>query len=236
MKIVKQFSNGKSIYKNRMKIMEAVVGNRADQHHEIDSRNTRQKGTCIMTNNTYTLKTNPNKYSNLHMCDQKYWSFTCDFSKAQDVQALTKSLDFVANRLNAIVKAKAFKPENIESAKELAKLVKAEADTLVAGVKSGSLDLAVETFKCYQIERYAFRLWYRDTKAAREATEPKAPKAEAKAKTPAKQEKPKAKAQPKAESKTKTKTTGTEDMLSMGKMTKAQKKQLVLALMAELLK
>lgn len=189
-----------------------------------------------MTNtNTYTLKTNPAKYSNLHTCDQKYWSFTCDFSKAQDVETLTKSLDFVTKRLANIVKAKAFKPENIQSAKELAKVVVAEIEDL----KKPDADLNVETFKCYQIERFMFRLWYRDTKAAREATEPKAPKAE-KSKAPAKQEKKPA--QPKAEKKSKAKAPAKQDVakaneeLFVSKLTKAQKKDLVLALMAELLK
>ena len=180
--------------------------------------------------NTYTLKTNPAKFANLHTCDAKYWAFTCDWSVAQPIDALTKSLDFVTKRLTGIVKAKAFKPENIEAAKELLTLVKAEADT----IKGNNLDLKVESFKCYQLERFTFRLGYRDTKAAREATEPKAPKAKAeKPATPAKQEKPKA---PKAKAPAKQEVAKANEATFVSKLTKAQKKELLLTLMAELLK
>ena len=190
--------------------------------------------------NTYVLKSNPGKYENLHTCDQKYWAFTADWSKAQDLPTLEKSLTFVTGRLTNIVKAKAFKPENIKLAKELLALVKAEVDTLVNGAKDGKLDLAVESFKCYQIERFTFRLWYRDTRAAREATEPKPakqekPKAEAKTetKTPAKKSTSKTPAKAKA----KAETTAKQDTSNpLGKMTKAQKKELMLALLSELLK
>ena len=179
--------------------------------------------------NTYTLKTNTAKFANLHTCDAKYWAFTCDWSVAQPIDALTKSLDFVSKRLTGIVKAKAFKPENIQLAKELLTLVKAEVDTL----KGDNLDLAVESFKCYQLERYTFRLWYRDTKAAREATEPKAPKAKAeKPATPAKQEKPKAEKKAPA----KQEIAKANEATFVSKLTKAQKKELLLTLMAELLK
>ena len=196
-----------------------------------------------MNTNTYTLKTNPAKFSNLHSCDQKYWSFTADWSVPQDLPTLTKSLNFVATRLDRIVKVGAFKPENIQLAKELASLVLDECKAL----KAKDADLAVESFKCYQIERYAFRLWYRDTRAAREATEPKPakqekPKAESKAKTPAKQDKPKAESKAKtpakkSTSKAKAEAPAKADAPSLpGKMTKAQKKELVLALLSELLK
>ena len=175
-----------------------------------------------MTNTTYTIKRNPAKYANLHGCDAQYWAFTADWATEQPIETLTKSLDFVAKRLNGIVKAKAFKPENIEAAKELLTLVRAEADVL----KSDSLDLKVESFVCYQLERYTFRLWYRDTRAAREATEPKAPKAKA----PAKQEKPKAKAPAKQE------IAKANEATFVSKLTKAQKRDLVLVLLSELLK
>lgn len=194
----------------------------------------------MATNNTYTLKTNPSKYDNLHTCDQKYWAFTADWSKAQDLPTLTKSLNFVATRLDRIVKVGAFKAENIQLAKELASLVLDECKAL----KSKDADLAVESFKCYQIERYAFRLWYRDTRAAREATEPKPakqdkPKADkAEAKTPAKKSTSKAKTPAKkSTSKAKADAPAKADTPNpLGKMTKAQKKELVLALLSELLK
>lgn len=183
-----------------------------------------------MTTNTYTLKTNPAKFANLHGCDAAYWPMTCDWGKAQDLPTLTKSLDFVAKRLANIVKAKAFKPENIALAKELGKLVKAECEAL----SKPDADLNVETFKCYQIERYMFRLWYRDTRAAREATEPKPakqekPKAD---KAPAKQEKPKAEKKAPA----KQEIAKANEALFVSKLTKAQKRELALALLSELLK
>ena len=216
--------------------MEAVVGNQP-AGKQFDSRNTRQKGTCIMANNnTYTLKSNPAKYDNLHTCDQKYWAFTADWSKAQDLPALEKSLTFVTGRLTNIVKAKAFKPENIKSAKDLLALVKTEVETIVANSKAGKLDLAVESFKCYQLERFTFRLWYRDTKAAREATEPK-PARQEKPKTETKTPAKKSTSKTPAKAKAKAETPAKQDTPNpLGKMTKAQKKELVLALLSELLK
>ena len=191
-----------------------------------------------MTTNTnnYTIKSNPSKYDNLHTCDQKYWAFTADWSKAQDLPTLEKSLTFVTGRLTNVVKAKAFKPENIKLAKELLALVKAEVETIVSETKAGKLDLAIESFRCYQLERYTFRLWYRDTKAAREATEPKPAKQEkpkAEAKTPAKKSTSKTPAKAKAKAETPAKQ---DTPNPLGKMTKAQKKELVLALLSELLK
>lgn len=188
-----------------------------------------------MANTTYTIKRNPAKYANLHTCDAQYWAFTADWATEQPIEVLTKSLDFVAKRLNGIVKAKAFKPENIEAAKELLTLVKAEAEAL----KGDSLDLKVESFVCYQLERYTFRLWYRDTRAAREATEPKAPKPKAEKKAPAKQEKAKAPAKqekPKAKAPAKQEIAKANEELFVSKLTKAQKRDLVLVLLSELLK
>ena len=183
-----------------------------------------------MANTTYTIKRNPAKFSNLHTCDAQYWAFTADWATEQPIEVLTKSLDFVTKRLNGIVKAKAFKPENIKAAKELLTLVKAEADAL----KGDSLDLKVESFVCYQLERYTFRLWYRDTRAAREATEPKAPKPKAEKKpAPAKQEKPKTEKKP---APAKQEIAKANEELFVSKLTKAQKKELLLTLMAELLK
>lgn len=182
-----------------------------------------------MANTTYTIKRNPGKYANLHTCDAQYWAFTADWATEQPIEVLTKSLDFVTKRLNGIVKAKAFKPENIKAAKELLTLVKAEADAL----KGNSLDLKVESFVCYQLERYTFRLWYRDTRAAREATEPKAPKPKAEPKAPAKQEKPKTEKKP---APAKQEIAKANEATFVSKLTKAQKRDLVLVLLSELLK
>ena len=181
-----------------------------------------------------TLKTDHTKYANLHTCDQKYWAFTCDWSKPQPIEALTNSLEFVNKRLFNIVEAGAFKPENIEYAKQLLEAHIEYAKARLDGKVISKENLADECFLAYQWERLMFRLWYRDTKAAREATEPKAP---------AKQEKPKAKAQPKAEkpkakkpAQPKAEIAKANEELFVSKLTKAQKKELLLALMAELLK
>ena len=177
-----------------------------------------------MNTNTYTLKTNPAKYANLHACDQKYWKFSCDFSQAQDADTLGKALTDTTDLLNRIVKANAFKAENVSAAKELLALV---GETK----KAMPSDLAVATFIVYQLQRYAFRIWYRDTKAARDAATPK--------KAPAKQEKKAAPVKAKAPAK---KAPAKQDIAKaneatfVSKLTKAQKKDLVLALMAELLK
>lgn len=186
-----------------------------------------------ITYGDFTLKTDPRKYGNLHQCDAKYWAFSCDWSQPQPIEALTNSVKFVNNRLYAIVKAKAFKPENLSYAEKLIEAHIAYAKDRLDGKVIKKDDLAAECFLAYQWERLMFRLWYRDTKAAREATEPKAqkPKAEKPA-TPAKQEKPKAKkpAQPKAE------IAKANEATFVSKLTKAQKKELLLALMSELLK
>ena len=185
-----------------------------------------------MKANTYTIKTNPAKYDNLHKCDQKYWKFSCDFSKAQDSETLNKALTDTIDLLGRIVKSKDFKPENIAAAAELLALMD---ETL----KAMPSDNAVATFIAYQFQRYAFRIWYRDTKAARDAATPK------KAAQPKAEKKPAAKkpAQPKAEKKAPAKKAPAKQDIAkaneatfVSKLTKAQKKELVIALMAELLK
>ena len=184
----------------------------------------------------YTIKTNPAKFANLHKCDQPYWKFSCDFSQAQSADALKAAVNDTANLLAAILKAKAFKPENVALAKELGELVMEQNKVLFAD----GADMAVSTFIVYQLQRFAFRVWYRDTKAARDA---------AKALLPAKQEKAKAE-KPAKQTTTKAKTTKTtkakataqqevakaNEETFVSKLTKAQKKELLLALMTELLK
>jgi len=160
-----------------------------------------------MKANKFALKVNPNKYANLHKCDIPYWPFSCDFSQAQDADTLRKAVDDTSALLASILNAKAFKPENVADATELGKLVLEQNEVLF---KDGA-DMAVSTFIVYQLQRYAFRIWYRDTVAARTA---------AKALTaPAKQETAKA-----------------NEATFVSKLTKAQKKELLLSLMSELLK
>ena len=187
-----------------------------------------------MNTNTYTLKTNPAKYANLHVCDQKYWKFSCNFAQPQSRDTLVKALGDTCDLLSKIVGSKAFKPENVQAAKDLAKVIEEQCKAL------GALDadMAVMTFIVYQLQRYAFRIWYRDTKAAREAAQPKAekkpePKAKAPAKkAPAKQEKkPAAKKAPAKQDIAKA-----NEATFVSKLTKAQKKELVLTLLAELIK
>jgi len=187
-----------------------------------------------MNANTYTFKTNPAKYANLHKCDQKYWKFTCDFSQTQSKETLLKAIDDTRTLLGSICQCDVFKPENREAATQLS------IDFDDARMHLGKDDIygPVDQFLVYQYQRYAFRIWYRDTKAARDAAAPKKetqPKAEKKA--PAKKA-----AQPKAEKKPTTKAPAKQDIAKaneatfVSKLTKAQKKELVLTLLAELIK
>jgi hypothetical protein len=182
------------------------------------------------TNTTYTLKTNPAKYANLHKCDQKYWRFSCDFSQAQSADVLKGALKDTADLLTRILESKAFKPENEAAATDLA-LVLAEQSKALLGKNA---DMAVSTFVVYQLQRYAFRIWYRDTKAARDAATPakqEKPKATKATKAPAKQEK-----KPTAKAPAKQDVAKANEATFVSKLTKAQKKELLLTLMAELLK
>lgn len=182
-----------------------------------------------MSNTTYTLKTNPAKYDNLHKCDQKYWKFSCDFSKAQDADTLKGALNDTAELLTRIVKCDVFKPENREDATTIGKLAVEQSKTLFAD----GADMAVSTFIVYQLQRWAFRVWYRDTKAARDAAQPKAEK---KAKAPAKQEKKPAAKKATTKAPAKQEVAKANEATFVSKLTKAQKKELLLSLMAELLK
>ena len=189
----------------------------------------------------FTLKTNPAKYANLHKCDIAYWPFSCDFSQTQDADTLKAAVTDTAARLTAILKANAFKPENVDSAKELGKIVMEQSKALFAD----GADMAVSTFIVYQLQWYAFRIWYRDTKAARDAAKALLPAKQDKADKPAKQAKPEAEkpAKPAKQAKTtkakapaKQETAKANEATFVSKLTKAQKKELLLTLMAELLK
>lgn len=193
----------------------------------------------------FTLKTNPAKYANLHKCDIAYWPFSCDFSQTQDADTLKAAVTDTAARLAAILKANAFKPENVDSAKELGKIVMEQSKALFAD----GADMAVSTFIVYQLQRYAFRIWYRDTKAARDAAKALLPAKQDKADKPAKQAKPEAgptavkPEKPAKQAKTtkakapaKQEAAKVNEATFVSKLTKAQKKELLLALMTELLK
>jgi len=210
--------------------------------------------------NTYTIKTNPDKYDNLHKCDQKYWKFSCDFSTTQNMDTLARATQKTIDLLSGIIQShnhdNGFKPENVEAAVQLLKVIEDGVTTYMS--KKGS-DLRVATFVVYQFQRWAFRIWYRDTKAARDrvkgwclpsdftmaltddASPAKPEKKPAEKKAPAKQEKKPA--QPKAEKKAPAKKAPAKQDIAkaneatfVSKLTKAQKKELVIALMAELLK
>ena len=178
-----------------------------------------------MTNTTYTIRRNPAKYANLHSCDPAYWRMFCDYGQPQSGETLVASIEATYKLLSDIINVGAFKPENIEAATELRKVVKAESDKLAGA----TIDETVLRFVAYQLERYALRIWYRDTRAARQATRP-APAKQEKAKAPAKQEKPKAKAPAKQE------IAKANEATFVSKLTKAQKRDLVLGLLSELLK
>lgn len=195
----------------------------------------------------FTLKTNPAKYANLHKCDIAYWPFSCDFSQKQDADTLKAAVTDTAARLTAILKADAFKPENVDAAKELGKIVMEQSKALFAD----GADMAVSTFIVYQLQRYAFRIWYRDTKVARDAAKALLPAKQDKADKPAKQAKPEAgptavkpeDKKPAKQAKTtkakapaKQETAKANEATFVSKLTKAQKKELLLTLMAELLK
>lgn len=180
-----------------------------------------------MNTNTYTFKTNTNKYANLHACDQKYWKFSCDFSQPQDKETIAKAIEDTDKLLDRIMKSKDFKPENVEAAKQLHKIFH-------DGMTGRIWATDVHTFLAYQYQRYAFRIWYRDTKAARDAASKEAApakKAPAK-KAPAKQEKK----APAKKAPAKQDIAKANEATFVSKLTKAQKKELVLTLLAELIK
>ena len=187
-----------------------------------------------MNANTYTIKTNPAKYANLHVCDPKHWKPSCDFSQPQSPDVIRAAMNDTAIMLTRIIESKAFKPENTADAIELAKLV---VDYSKAVAEDG-FDTALYTFIAYQLQRYAVRIWYRDTKAARDAAAPKAPAKQEK-KAPAKKapaKKAPAKKAPAKKAPAKQDIAKANEATFVSKLTKAQKKELVIALMTELLK
>lgn len=124
------------------------------------------------------------RYQNMRKCDQSYYKFSADWSQPQTKAVCQKALAEVARKLTLICKQKTWgsKPDTPE--------LLAQLSSLVGGLKFGD-DAQQNSFICYQVERYFFRVWYRGTKEEREALSPKTP-------APAK-----AKAEPKPAPKTK---------------------------------
>lgn len=128
------------------------------------------------------------RYQNMRKCDQSYYKFSADWSQPQTKAVCQKALAEVARKLTLICKQKAWgsKPDTPELLTQLS--------SIVGGLKFGE-DAQQNSFACYQVERYFFRVWYRGTKEERDALCPKTP-APAKTKAEPKPT-PKTKAAPK---------------------------------------
>lgn len=140
----------------------------------------------------------PTRYSNMRSCDQKYYSFSADWSQPQKRSVIADAMKKLTARLDVIEAALAgdgwgSKPDTAE---------------LVAGIRSLlktplTSDDQQNSFIAYQLERYTLRAWYRGTKEQRDAAKaklepkpapaPKAakPKVAVKAKTSTKKAAPK---------------------------------------------
>lgn len=125
------------------------------------------------------------RYQNMRKCDQSYYKFSADWSQPQKDTICQKAISEVSRKLALISKQKAWgsKPDTPE--------LIAQLSSLISGLKLGD-DAQQNSFICYQVERYFFRVWYRGTKEEREALSPKTP-APAKTKT---EPKPAQKAKP----------------------------------------
>lgn len=137
----------------------------------------------------------PARFSNMRACDQKYYSFSADWSQPQAKAVCNAALKAMTAKVNAV--SAAFDNDGWGSKADTPELLTALIGLLKV-LKFGSDDQQ-NAFACYQAERYVLRLWYRGTKEQRDALkatlEPKAPaKPKAAAKAPAKAVKVKAKA------------------------------------------
>ena len=141
-------------------------------------------------------KFTPTRYQNMRACDQKYYSFSADWSQPQGDAVIDEAMLHTELRLQLIKAAPAWgsKPDTIEMVDALLALMKKTKRTN---------DPQENAFIAYQIERYALRAWYRGTKEQRDEAkktlemkpEPKAKaKPAPKAKAPAKKVEVKAKA------------------------------------------
>lgn len=108
------------------------------------------------------------RYQNMRKCDQSYYKFSADWSQPQTKAVCQKAISEVARKLTLICKQKTWgsKPDTPE--------LLAQLSSLVGGLKLGS-DNQQNSFACYQVERYFFRVWYRGTKEEREALSLKTP-------------------------------------------------------------
>ena len=162
--------------------------------------------------NTYSIKTNTAKYSNMHSIDPKDWKFTCDFSVPQDSETLTEAQHHTLDLLVRICSTNVFKPEDVQDARDLIDFISEQTNLHFAG---GKCDKALATFIVYQFQRYAYRIWYGESEKARNRVM--------------------AFTGPTKFEPLKKPTLDMTAPLTVSKLTKAQKKELVMALLAELL-
>ena len=106
------------------------------------------------------------RYQNMRKCDQSYYKFSAYWIQPQTKSVCQKALAEVARKLTLICKQKAWgsKPDTPD--------LIAQLSSLVGGLKFGD-DAQQNSFACYQVERYFFRVWYRGTKEERDALRPK---------------------------------------------------------------
>ena len=106
------------------------------------------------------------RYQNMRKCDQSYYKFSADWSQPQTKSVCQKALAEVARKLALIGNQGAWgsKPDTPELLTQLV--------FLIGGLKLGD-DAQQNSFACYQVERYFFRVWYRGTKEERDALCPK---------------------------------------------------------------
>lgn len=133
------------------------------------------------------------RYNNMRACDQKYYSFSADWSQPQTKAVVTEAMKSIRKKLDYIKAAPAWGSKD-----DTIGLV----DAILALMKSTKVteDAQENAFIAYQLERYMFRAWYRGTKEQRDAAKAAlTPKAEAKPKA-------KAEAKPKVEVKAKAST------------------------------
>ena len=154
------------------------------------------------------------RYANMRACDQKYYSFSADWSQPQKKAVVDAACRWMTARLALMAGALeeggagwGTKPDTIDLVHGVMQLMQETKRTN---------DDQENAFIAYQLERYTFRAWYRGTKEQRDAAlkkladagfyaPGKEPKAEAKPKAKAKAE-PKAEAKPKVAVKAKAST------------------------------
>lgn len=191
---------------------------------------------------TYTEK----RQQNFAACDQKYYTFTADWTKEQDKKVCSDALSRAKKIMTYIT---AFDDDEGWGKKEDSTDVIDAVNLLLKKIKLGD-DARTNSFTMYQVERYLNRVWYRGTKEQREAANEKLGYLKKAEKTTAKKAEKATtkKAETKAEAKPETKTTTRRSRKPAAKkaedkpaspldqMTAEQKRQLLFALMTDLLK